>query len=285
MASRAGGACATTPGLLGDTPARDYARKLSLFNCFAEPELQQAIAQLRLGPGMRVLDAGCGTGEALWWLREGVQPGGEVVGIDLAGAHAAAASRHAAAPVLQADLLAPPFAAASFDRIWCTNTINHLRDPLRGVVTLAALLRPGGRMAFAQSSLLPDMYFAWDSRLERLTNEAVRRYYRERYALDERELAPARSLLGLLRRAHLADVSVRTLVIERTSPLRLAEEAYLSEAIFCGTWGARLRGYLADEDYAQLARLCDPADPHFALRRPDFHFLQTLTVASGQVGS
>ena len=52
-------------GLLGDTTARDYSRKLQLFNSFAEPELRRAIASLGLKQGMHVLDAGCGTGEAL----------------------------------------------------------------------------------------------------------------------------------------------------------------------------------------------------------------------------
>jgi cyclopropane fatty-acyl-phospholipid synthase-like methyltransferase len=55
-------------GLLDDTVTRDYACKLRLFNAFAEPELRQAIASLGIERGMRVLDAGCGTGAALGWL-------------------------------------------------------------------------------------------------------------------------------------------------------------------------------------------------------------------------
>jgi ubiquinone/menaquinone biosynthesis C-methylase UbiE len=82
-------------GLLGDTPERDYSRKLSDFNSFAEPELRSLIASLRLRPGMRVLDAGCGTGEALNWLLEAVGPDGEVVGIDLSAPHAAVARSRA----------------------------------------------------------------------------------------------------------------------------------------------------------------------------------------------
>jgi len=275
----------TTAGLLGDTAERDYAHKLRLFNAFAEPELRRAIGGLGLLPGMRVLDAGCGTGEAMAWLREAVLPGGEVIGIDLAAAHTAAAARQASAHVLQADLLHAPFAASSFDLVWCVNTVNHLREPLEGVAALTALLRPGGQIALGQSSLVPDMYFAWDARLERVTNEAVRRYYRDRYRLSERELASVRSVLGLLRRAGLRNVTVRTLMIERVSPLRRADEAYLGEAVFRDTWGERLRRYLADEDYAELVRLCDPGDSQFALRRPDFHFLQTFTLALGEIAS
>jgi len=272
-------------GLLGDTIARDYSRKLRLFNSFAEPELSQAIASLELKQGMRVLDAGCGTGEALQWLCDAVAPRGTVVGVDLAAAHVAAARASAAARalVLQADVRQPPLAPRSFDLVWSVNTINHLRDPLAGVQVLASLLCPGGRIAVGQSSLLPDMFFAWDSRLERLTTEAVRRYYRDRYGLAERDLADIRSIVGLLRRAALCNVRAQTLIIERVSPLNPADEAYLLEAIFRDTWGERLRPYLSGEDYDELTALCDPAHPAFALRRADFHFLQTFTVAVGQV--
>jgi SAM-dependent methyltransferase len=273
------------PGLLGDTPARDYSAKLSRFNAFAECELRQSIAQLQLRPGMRVLDAGCGTGEALGWLWEQVQPGGEVVGIDLAASHVAAARARApaAATVLQADLLQAPFEPARFDLIWCVNTIHHLRDPLAGVQFLATLLRADGRIVLGQSSLLPDMFFAWDQRLERLTNEAVRQYYRDRYGLDERDLAAVRSIFGLLRQTQLRNVTARSVLLERVAPLSAATEAYLLEALFRDTWGERLRPYLDPADYHHLQRLCDPGDPGFALRRADFHFLQTLTVVTGRI--
>ena len=272
-------------GLLGDTTARDYSHKLRLFNSFIEPELREAIAGLGLKPGMCVLDAGCGTGEALRWLRDAVAPQGTVVGIDLAAAHVSAARASASGQilVLQADVRRPPLAPQSFDLIWSVNTINHLREPLAGVAVLANLLCPGGRIALGQSSLLPDMFFAWDSRLERLTTEAVRAYYRDRYGLSERDLADTRSILGLLRHAGLRNVRARTFVVERVSPLKPADEAYLLGAIFRDTWGERLRPYLTGEDYDELTALCDPGHAAFALHRSDFHFLQTFTVAVGEV--
>jgi SAM-dependent methyltransferase len=272
------------PGLLGDTSTRDYSRKLRLFNDFAAPELRLAVAGLGLAPGSRVLDAGCGTGQVLDSLQDAVGSDGLVVGIDLSARHVQAA--RAAAPlrtaVLQADLFRACIAPASLDFIWSLNTVNHFRDPVAGLAALGALLRPGGRMALGQSALLPEMYFAWDSRLERITREALRRYYEVRYGLEERDLRGARNVLGWMQRAGLCRIAVQTAVIERVRPLRKADEDYLLEAIFRGTFGERLRPYLPVEEYEALSRLCDPQHPAYALRRADFHFLQTLTLAVGE---
>jgi SAM-dependent methyltransferase len=269
-------------GLLGDTTARDYSDKLARFNAFAQPELRGLIRGLDLKPGMHVLDAGCGTGEALNWLLAEVSPSGRVVGIDLAAAHVAAARLHASPEIelYQANLF--DFEPASIDLVWCVNTINHLTDPLAGVIHLATLLRKGGRVAIGQSSFLPDMYFAWDARLERVVNGAVRRYYQDRYDLDERDLKAVRAMVGILRQAGLQNITVRTVMIERLWPLDAASESYLKEAIFRGTWGERLRPYLSPADFAELAALCDPDHANYALRRSDFHFLQTFTLATGE---
>ena len=275
----------SSAGLLGDTADRDYGRKLSLFNAYAEPELRQAIAGLMLKPGMRILDAGCGTGQALTWLHEAVGTDGLVVGLDLAGAHVRAARVRSAPEILiaQADALNPPLAARSFDLVWCVNTIHHLREPLKGIERLTMLLRPRGRIALGQSSLLPEMFFAWNARLERIVNDAVRQYYRDRYGLEERDLASVRALVGLLRRAQLRAVHARTLLIERVSPLSALDSTYLLEAIFQSTWGERLQPYMGRDDFQELSALCDPASPAFALRRPDFHYLQSFTLAIGQL--
>lgn len=268
-------------GWLGDTPQRNYVQKLRLFNAFARPELCEAIDALSVPAGSRVFDAGCGTGEALGWWHASMRGNGMVVGMDLAAAHVRAARATAPTPIVQGDLLEPPFVEGSFDLVWAVNVVNHLHDPAAGVRLLSRLLQPGGRMVVGQSSLVPDMYFAWDARLEARVNEAVRAYYRDRYGRSERDFAAVRSLAGWLHSAGLRNVGVRTRMIERTHPLADADERYLLECIFRDTWGERLRKYLEPEDFAELARLCDPDDARYALRRRDFHFLQSLTLVTG----
>jgi hypothetical protein len=40
---------------------------------------------------------------------------------------------------------------------------------------------------------------------------------------------------------------------------------------------------LSSSDHEEVMRLCDPNHPDYALRRPDFHFLQSFTLAVGVV--
>jgi SAM-dependent methyltransferase len=278
----------TAGGLLGDSPARQYGGKLELFNRFAEPELRGLIGRLELRPGQRILDAGCGVGLVTAWLAEQVTPGGLAVGADLALAHARA-SRQRITPsglpldVVVGDLGALPVRPATFDAIWCANTINHLRDPVAGVRALAQLLRPRGTLALVQSAFLPDMFFAWDQRLEHAVTRANRQYYRDKYGLDERDTTAMRALVGIMRAAGLADVSANSTLIERVAPLSDLETTYFQETVFNGYWGERVRPYLSGDDWDALQHLCDPAAPEYCLRRPDFHHLQTITLVVGSV--
>jgi len=270
--------------LLGDTPQRTYTTKLDLFNRFAEPELRLAIAGLGLRPNDTVLDAGCGAGLITAWLAEQV-PGGLAVGLDLATAHIQHAARRPESglplTLAQGDMVDLPFEAASFDLVWSSNAINHLRHPVDGLKTIARFLKPGGRLALGQSAFLADMVFAWDARLEKEVTLAVRRYYRDKYNLDERDTAHVRNLLGWLKQAGLNQVTAQTIIIERAAPLSEADIVYFVEGVFKGYWGHRVQPYLSAEDWAELEQLCDPASPHFAPRRPDFHHLQTFTLVTG----
>lgn len=267
--------------LLGDTSQRDYSPKLRLFSAFAKPELQRALTSLRIQRGSRVLDVGCGTGEATAWIHEALQGEGSVIGVDLAAAHVRSARQMTPPEILivQGDALRAPFCPGTFDLVWSLNCVNHFRDPVGGIRALRTLLCPGGRIALGQSSFLPEMFFAWDARLEGEVNRAVRRYYLDRYRLSDRDLTAIRSLVGWLQQAGMRQIRVRTRMIERTQPLSRNDEDYLLETIFRGTWGERLRPYMDREDFDELAHLCDPQDARYAPRRADFHFLQSITFA------
>ena len=119
-------------------------------------------------PGDRVLDACCGTGDlALAARRAGA---GEVVGLDFSGRMLERA--RAKAPQLewvQGDVLALPFADASFDAATVGFGVRNVEDLEAGLRELRRVLRPGGRLAILEITTprgpLAPFYRLWFDRV------------------------------------------------------------------------------------------------------------------------
>lgn len=114
------------------------------------PAYQAAVAELRLRPGSRVLDAGCGTGRALPALRDAVGASGVVLGADLTPAMLEAAreaGRDRDGQLLLADVARLPLLAESLDAVFGAGLIAHLPDPADNLRELRRVVRPGGLLA------------------------------------------------------------------------------------------------------------------------------------------
>ncbi|WP_216587136.1 class I SAM-dependent methyltransferase [Streptomyces brasiliscabiei] len=114
------------------------------------PAYAAAVAELGLGAGDRVLDAGCGTGRALTPLRAAVGPAGVVLGADLTPAMleaAARAGRDGDGQLLVADVAALPVRTESLDAVFAAGLVAHLPNPTENLRELARVVRPGGTLA------------------------------------------------------------------------------------------------------------------------------------------
>ncbi|GHB77665.1 methyltransferase [Streptomyces cirratus] len=114
------------------------------------PAFARAVAESGLRPGDRVLDAGCGTGRALPALRAAVGPSGTVIGADLTPEMLTAArdaGRADAAALLLTDVTRLPLREGVLDAVFAAGLIAHLPDPESGLLELARVVRPGGRLA------------------------------------------------------------------------------------------------------------------------------------------
>jgi demethylmenaquinone methyltransferase / 2-methoxy-6-polyprenyl-1,4-benzoquinol methylase len=97
-----------------------------------------------VSPGMRVLDACCGTGDL---ALADARAGGRVTGVDFSGEMLARAERKAPEfDWVQADAAALPFPDASFDAVTVGFGIRNLADLEGGLRELARVLVPGGKL-------------------------------------------------------------------------------------------------------------------------------------------
>ena len=102
-------------------------------------------------PESRVLEAGCGVGAQTITLARR-SPGARFTSVDISADSVAEAKKAADAAGLtnvhfqQANLLALPFAPASFDHVFVCFVLEHLSRPAEALLILKKLLRPGGTM-------------------------------------------------------------------------------------------------------------------------------------------
>lgn len=110
-----------------------------------------AVAASGAAPGQKALDCATGTGDLALALKRAVGASGEVVGTDFCAEMLAAAPEKAKRAGLEvrfevADVLALPYADATFDVSTIAFGIRNVDDPVRALQELARVVKPGGRV-------------------------------------------------------------------------------------------------------------------------------------------
>ena len=126
-----------------------------------DPFLRRVAARslelLHLGPGMRVLDVGCGPGALLSPLAQLVGPDGTVVGFDYAAPLLVTARERVDAAgvgerveLIVGDAHRLPFDDASFDAVHVERVLMHLEDPDAAIREMRRVTRPDGWVVAAE---------------------------------------------------------------------------------------------------------------------------------------
>jgi SAM-dependent methyltransferase len=111
------------------------------------------LERLDVRPGQRLLDAGCGEGRHCFGALE---RGARVVGLDLdraslragSGAlRARARELRTVGAMVQGDAFRLPFPDARFDRVICSEVMEHVHDYRAAARELARVTKPSGRIA------------------------------------------------------------------------------------------------------------------------------------------
>jgi SAM-dependent methyltransferase len=119
---------------------------------------ERLLVDAGIGPGMRVLDVGCGVGDVSLLVASLVRPEGAVLGVDsnpLALGHAR--ERVSAMGLTNVDFVEGDIRDLAFDEPFDAAVgrlvLMYLADPAATLRRIAALLRPGGIIAFQELTL------------------------------------------------------------------------------------------------------------------------------------
>src|SRR5438105_12351371 len=108
---------------------------------------QEALDELRLRGGERIVDFGCGLAQLSLGMAQAA--GVKLLGIERSAEQLARAERHPLLEWRQGDALDPPLRESewgSFDLAHARFILEHVQDPLRVVRNMVRAVKPGGRI-------------------------------------------------------------------------------------------------------------------------------------------
>lgn len=213
----------TSQGFLGNfanvdqVNSADFVGRLDTMHAldFFRAYKRETFALMQIGPGDRIADVGCGTGEDARQLAEVVGTSGRVVGFDTSEAmlKEARTRHHTGMPNLQfvrssADHLKAE--SASFDAIRADRVLTHVPDVAGALREMVRVVKPGGRVVVSE----PDMPGCWMNN----AHQAITTRILQAIAHSCAQPFAARDLYHGFQDAGLADVRLILRTVALTDP-------------------------------------------------------------------
>jgi ubiquinone/menaquinone biosynthesis C-methylase UbiE len=264
---------------------------LERMNALREAPIRAAIEALRLPPGSRGLDIGCGTGDPALMLAEATGPEGHVTGLDISWPVLETAHRKASQSActdriafVQGDLNALPIAAGAFDWAWSVDCVGYPSgDLLPILMDMRRVVRPGGviaLLAWTSQQLLPG-YAMLEARL----NATCSAY--APFLESQAPQAHFQRALHWFSQAGLTDATCTTFVGQVQAPLRPEIRPDFRDGLallFEMLWGGAIR-QASKADREAYHRLCTPSSADFIADIPEYCGFFTYTMFTGRVAA
>jgi len=207
---------------------------------------QDLVDSMRLAPGARVLDAGCGTGVAARLAAQAAGPDGIVVALDPAIEMLRAGRAGGLSAVVGGEAQALPFPDGRFDAVLASFVISHVPSYEAALAEMVRVLKPGGTLGVTAWGPAEDRY----RQLWRTLAES----FGGREAMGvvvpwEERLADPEHLRGALRGAGLTSIGIETRDYPSAIPMAdfLASREFSVQARF-------LRRHLDPADWERFRR-------------------------------
>jgi len=104
--------------------------------------VKQLVSSLKTGPGYRILDAGCGTGQ----MTKHLEQLGQAVGMDSAGEAISYAQARGVRRLVRGSITDPPFVDGAFDCVLALDVIEHVDDDIGILSSMVKIVKPGGNL-------------------------------------------------------------------------------------------------------------------------------------------
>ena len=250
-----------------------YARTQLAFHRAFGRDLLRGVHGSSLPRRGAVLDVPAGDGFYSVRLARRLFPHGRVVAADISPAYLDRARRRVAgverlAPVefREADAYALPFDDASFDGVWCAESLISLDDPVQALREMQRVVKPGGAVVVLEADEFHHFLLNWPVSLELAVNAALAAATRAKYGTPA-GLSPARKVRGWLRDAGLEPGPKRTIAADREAPFPPAVRRFLRLRFV--EMRPLIAPHLSADSLADFDRATDPADAESVFRRAD----------------
>jgi len=267
------------------TDVDTYIQRLLVFDPLSKPIVCSAIQALKLLPGSRGLDIGCGIGAHTMMMAEAVGSNGHVTGIDIEPKFIAYAKKAATESALsdvvsfqKGNMNKLPFNDKSFNWTWSSNLVGYsASDPLPPLKEMVRVVNPGGIVAlliYSFQMLLPG-YPLLEAKLN-TTSSGIAPFINGM----KPEFHHFRAL-SWFRKLDLRDARAQAFV--RTIQAPLSNDIHDAMTALIKMRWVDVKTELGEADWAEYQRLCNPDSPDFILNHPDYYAFFTYTLFHGRV--